>query len=92
MGEMLDSKAGSWLVAVYALLSIGVAAYSSVCNWGQCSVLVVAPIMPWAFLLESELGSNVSVIIYPLLLLLNASALYALGVLLEWAYASYYKG
>lgn len=89
MGEMLDSKTGSWLVAIYAMLSIAIAAYSFVCSWGQCKALVVGPIMPWAFLLESELGVNISIIIYPLLLLLNASVLYTLGVGIEWAYRSY---
>ncbi len=84
MGEMLDSRIGSWLVSIYALLSIAVAAYSFLCSWGQCKALIVAPIMPWAFLLESELGVSISVIAYPLLLLLNASALYAFGVLIEW--------
>lgn len=89
MNDVLDSKTGSWLVTMYALGSMVLAAYSFLCTWKSCSALIVAPVMPWAFLLQSELGLNISVIVYPLLLLLNASVLYSLGVSIEWALRQY---
>jgi hypothetical protein len=84
MHDMLDSKSGSWLVVVYVVVSMVLAGYSFICTWDSCSALIVAPVMPWAYLLDAELGMRLSIVMYPVLILLNASVAYTTGVIIEW--------
>jgi hypothetical protein len=84
MHDMLDSKTGSWLVVVYVVVSMVLAGYSFICAWDSCSALIVTPVMPWAYLLDAELGVRLSIVLYPVLILLNASVAYAAGVAIDW--------
>ncbi len=88
---MFDSRAGNVLVILYALLTIGVPAFSLVCFAPYCAPLVVVPILPWVLIIR-ELGLSVPFATYPLFVLLNVVVFYFVGATLEHTYHSLKEG
>ena len=83
MDEMLESKAGKWCVILYTLFTIGVYVFSLGCLGETCGLSIVWPILPWAFILASDLGLSFPWAMYPIFVLLNASVAYVLGAGVE---------
>ena len=86
MGDMWDSRLGKILVIIYTLFTITIYFASFACGTAACSLYIVLPIMPWAFILTQDLGVGFPWALYPIFILLNASVLYVVGVALEWLY------
>ncbi len=83
---MLESKLGKLLVIAYTLLTIVAYAVSYSCGTGPCSLSIVVPIMPWAFIFSQDLGLQFPWAVYPVFVLLNASVAYVVGAGVEWLY------
>lgn len=84
--ELLDSRWGNIFVIIFALTSILFAAISFFCSSQTCGLFLVIPILPWAVLLEHQLGISIPWGIYPFLLLLNTVIVYSMGVAVEVLY------
>jgi hypothetical protein len=86
MNTMLDSRVGKILVILYALASLVtyIVAYS--CGGDTCGLYIVAPILPWAWILTEEFGFSFPWAVYPILVLVNASIAYVVGAGLERVY------
>ena len=84
--EVFDSRLGNLFVIVFALASIVLAAVSFFCATQTCGLFLIIPILPWAVLLEYQLGMSIPWGVYPFLLLLNTVIVYSLGVVVELSY------
>lgn len=84
--EIFDSRVGNLFVIAFALTSIAFAAISFFCSSQTCGLFLVIPILPWAVLLEHQLGISIPWAIYPFLLLLNTVIVYSMGVACEVVY------
>ena len=89
--EIFDSRLGNICVIIFALTSIAFAATSFFCSTQACGVFLVIPILPWAVLLEHQLGMSLPWGIYPFLLLLNTVIVYSMGVAVEVAYRRFVR-
>lgn len=83
---MLDSRYGKILVITYAVASVATYIFSYSCGTETCGLFIVAPILPWAWILTDELGLSFPWAVYPILVLLNASIFYVIGAAAEWLY------
>lgn len=84
---MLDSGWGKVLVIIYALAALGTYIVSYSCGAAApCGLYIVAPVLPWAWILTQEFGLAFPWAVYPVLVLLNASIAYALGAGFEQLY------
>lgn len=86
MERVFDSRVGSACVVVYTLFAIGSYAYALGCGTETCSVAIVWPILPWAFILVNDLGLKFPAAMYPVFILFNVSVAYVLGATAEWVY------
>lgn len=86
MNQILESTLGKLFIVGYALFSIAVYAVVFFCQTDSCVVYIVLPIMPWAYILASDLGLTFTWAVYPVFVLLNTSVAYVLGAGIEWAY------
>ncbi len=77
---------GKILTIIYTLFTIAIYFASFACGTAACSLYIVLPIMPWAFILTQDLGVGFPWALYPIFILLNASVLYVIGAGLEWLY------
>jgi len=80
MNSMLESRTGKILIIAYALFAIVMYGISYACGDSECSLYIVLPIMPWAYLLTKELNFSFPWAVYPILVLLNVSVVYTIGV------------
>ncbi len=86
MERIFDSRIGTACIVLYTLFSIGSYVYALGCGTEMCSVAIVWPIMPWAFILVHDLGLSFPAAMYPVFILLNVSVAYVLGAMVEWVY------
>ena len=89
--ELFDSRLGNIFVIIFALASIALAATSFFCSAQTCGIFLVIPILPWAVLLEQQLGMSIPWGIYPFLLLLNTVIVYSMGVAVEIGYRRFVR-
>jgi hypothetical protein len=86
MDQILESRFGKWCIIVYTLFTLGTYVFSFICEGESCGLFIVWPILPWAFILVSDLGLSFPWAMYPIFVLLNASVAYVLGAGVEWLY------
>lgn len=86
MERILESRTGTFCIVLYALFAIGSYFYALSCGAGICSVAIIWPILPWAFILVNDLGLAFPAAMYPVFVLLNVSVAYVLGATVEWVY------
>ena len=86
---MLDSRLGKVLIIVYTLLAFVMYIAAFACGLDSCGHYLILPIMPWAYIFAQDLGFSLPWAVYPILVLLNISVAYALGVVIEWLYHTY---
>jgi hypothetical protein len=86
---MLDSRIGKILIILFTACAIVMPIATLVCGFATCGHYLVYPIMPWAYIFTQELGFDFSWAVYPVFLLLNISAVYFIGALVEWLYHIY---
>jgi len=89
MDEMLESRVGKYCIIAYALFAIVSYGVSIGCGTEACSLAIIWPILPWAFILASDLGLSFPWAMYPVFILLNTSVAYVLGAGVEWLYHWY---
>lgn len=86
MDQILESKVGKVGIIIYTLFTIITYAFSLGCGTETCSLFIVWPILPWAFIVASDFGLSFPWAMYPVFVLLNASVAYVLGAGVEWLY------
>ncbi len=86
MQDILESRLGKVFIIIYTLFTIGTYILSFSCGASACSLAIIWPILPWAFILASDLGLTFPWAMYPIFVLLNASVAYVLGAGIEWLY------
>ncbi|MBP9760340.1 MAG: hypothetical protein KBD24_03150 [Candidatus Pacebacteria bacterium] len=86
MDQILESRVGKVCIILYTLFTITTYVLSIGCGTEACSLAIVWPILPWAFILVSDLGLSFPWAMYPVFVLLNASVAYVLGAGAEWLY------
>jgi hypothetical protein len=86
MDTMLESRVGKLCIIAYTLFTIGTYAASLGCDSDACGLAIIWPILPWAFIMASDLGLSFPWVMYPVFVLLNASVAYVLGAGAEWLY------
>ncbi|MBP9749357.1 MAG: hypothetical protein KBD21_01330 [Candidatus Pacebacteria bacterium] len=86
MERILESRTGTFCIVLYALFAIGSYFYALSCGASFCSVAIIWPILPWAFILVNDLGLTFPAAMYPVFVLLNVSVAYVLGATAEWVY------
>jgi hypothetical protein len=86
---VLDSQFGKVCIILYALFAIGSYVTSFVCAADVCGFAIVWPILPWAFIVVSDLGLSFPWAMYPVFILLNVSVAYVFGAGIEWVYRWY---
>jgi hypothetical protein len=93
MEYILESRIGKLCIVAYTVFAIGSYIYALSCGAGECTLAIVWPILPWAFIIASDLGLAFPAAMYPIFILLNASVAYVLGAMVEWLYTTYiHKG
>jgi len=90
MEDVLESQWGKVLIILYTLFAVGCYVYALMCTGNDCALAIIWPIMPWALILASDLGLTFSWVMYPVLVLLNASVAYCLGSAAQWVYYRVY--
>lgn len=83
---MLDSRVGTICIILYAVGTIASYFVSFLCGSAACSLAIVVPIMPWAFIAAADLGIGFPWAVYPIFILLNTCVAYVVGAMLEWGY------
>jgi hypothetical protein len=86
MDQILESRVGKICIILYTLFTLGTYVLSVGCESEACGLSIVWPILPWAFILASDLGLSFPWAMYPIFVLLNASVAYVLGAGVEWLY------
>lgn len=86
MDAILDSRLGKILVIGYTVVTLLTYVFSFACGTESCSLYIVAPILPWAYILANDFGLAFPWAVYPILILLNASIAYTVGAGLERVY------
>jgi len=89
MDEILESTLGKLCIATYALFVIGSYLYATGCGTEACSLTMVWPILPWAFILASDLGLAFPWAMYPIFILINTTVAYIIGAGVESLYRAY---
>ena len=78
--KKIYSKVGIVFLFVYALFTLGILIYAFTCRGMCCGLVIVLPVMPWAIILEGFMRDTW--LTYALLLILNGSILYGIGLAL----------
>jgi hypothetical protein len=91
MEYILESRIGKLCIVAYTLFAILSYLYALSCGAGSCTLAIVWPILPWAFILASDFGLAFPSAMYPIFILLNASVVYVLGAMVEWLYTTYIR-
>lgn len=86
MKDILESNVGKWAIIIYTLFTISTYVTTVMCAKDWCDLVIVWPILPWAFIMVSDFGLAFPWGMYPIFILLNASAVYVLGAGVEWLY------
>jgi len=86
---MLDSRFGKILIIAFTVFTIVVYGAAFWCGLDTCAHYIVLPILPWAYIIAEDFGLTFPWAVYPIMVLLNISVVYAVGVGLEWLYHTY---